>query len=195
MTSSGLPDPGEVEPTASLSQQTSTSVLWMTAQRWVTRLGGLVTLVILTRLLAPEDFGMAAAATTLIPILYVLSDVGFSTFIVQPRSSDRAHSPRLSGSRWCAGSCSQETIAVLAPMIAHLLGEPEVAPLVQVMALSVVLVAVSSVSIALMRRRMAFRALAGIEVAASFIAQLVAIAVAFAGAGAWALVLQVLARR
>lgn len=190
------PDPeadGQPQAAGSLSQQTSASVVWMTVQRWVTRLGGLVTLIILTRLLAPEDFGKAAAATTLIPILFVLSDVGFSTFIVQtPKLGRRT----LTTAFWFSLSCGfvlAGAVAALAPAIAHLLGEPDVAPLIQVMALSVVLVAFSSVSIALMRRRMAFRALAGIEVTASFVAQIVAIIVAFAGAGAWALVLQVLA--
>ncbi|MGP3535736.1 oligosaccharide flippase family protein [Microbacterium sp. RD1] len=180
-------------PEATLSERTSSSILWMTLQRWATRIGALVTLMILTRLLAPEDFGLASAATTLIPVLYVIADMGFSTYIVQATDLTRRTT---NTAFWFSVTCGlllAGAIALAAPLLALMLGEPGVSPLVQVMATSIVIVAITSVPISLLRRRMQFRTLAIVEVASALGAQVVAIAAAFAGAGAWALVLQVLA--
>ncbi|WP_315549321.1 oligosaccharide flippase family protein [Microbacterium aurum] len=185
---------GEITPPTeeSLTARTSSSILWMTLQRWATRLGGLATLMILTRVLAPEDFGLASAATTLIPILYVISDIGFSTYIVQAR---RLSTRTLNTAFWFSLLCGlvlAGAVVVAAPLMALVVGEPAVAPLIQVMAVSVGIVAVTSVPISLLRRRMEFRRLAVIEVSSALVAQAAAITAALLGAGAWALVLQVL---
>lgn len=176
----------------SLSQQTSTSVIWMTAQKWLSRLGGFATIIVLTRILTPEDFGLAAAASTMMPLVYVLSDVGFSTYIVQVEKVE----PRtLNTAFWFSVTCGLVlSVAVIgcAPLIAALLRLPEVAALLMVMTTSVLMIAVASVPTALLRRRMAFRQLAVMDLVSTILAQIVAIVAAVLGAGAWALVLQIL---
>lgn len=175
----------------SLARRTSASVIWMTAQKWITRIGGLVTIVVLTRLLTPEDFGLAAAATTLIPLIYILSDVGFSTYITQ---ADAVGKRTLSTAFWFSVSCGTVLSGVTyacAPLLGNALDLPEVAPLIRAMTSSVLLIALGSVPIALLRRRMNFRKLAFIDVTGSLFAQVVAIGAAITGMGAWALVLQV----
>ncbi len=176
----------------SLAKQTTSSVMWMTAQKWIVRGGGFITIIVLTRLLAPEDFGVAAAASTLLPFVYVLADLGFSTYIVQ---SDEVDRPTLSTAFWFSlltGGALAAAIYAIAPVIGMLLGVPEVVPLVQATTISVLIIAVSSVPLALLRRRMAFRILAIMEVTGSVLAQVVAITAAFLGAGAWALILQLI---
>lgn len=176
----------------SLSKRTSIGVLWMTAQKWLTRLGSLATIIILTRVLSPEDFGTAAAASTLLPVIYVVADVGFSTYIVQATDIDQK---TLNTAFWFSLLCGTVlalAVVVAAPVLAAVLGVPEVAPLLAVMSGSILIIATASVPIALMRRRMAFRSLAVMEFMAVLIAQAVAIVVALVGGGAWALVLQIM---
>lgn len=174
----------------SLTRRTSIGVMWMTAQKWASRLGGLAAIVILTRVLTPEDFGLAAAATTMMPLLYVLADVGFTTYIIQTESAQ----PRtLNTAFWfsvVSGLVLAGIVVVAAPLIGLVLQLPAVTPLLQAMAASVFVIAIASVPTALMRRRMAFRSLALMEVSAALTAQAAAIAAALLGAGAWALVLQ-----
>lgn len=76
-------------PDEHLGQQAATSVLWLTAQTWIVRVGGVATVAILTRLLSPEDFGLVAAALTVLPLIYLISDLGFSTYLVQTRDLSR----------------------------------------------------------------------------------------------------------
>ncbi len=174
----------------SLTSRTSSGVLWMTAQKWASRIGGLLAIIILTRVLSPESFGLAAAATTMMPLLYVLADVGFTTYIIQ---SEKAEPRTLNTAFWfsvVSGLALAGIVMGAAPLVGIALRLPEVVPLLQAMSVSVIVIAIASVPMALMRRRMAFRSLAVMEVSASLTAQAVAITAALLGAGAWALVLQ-----
>ncbi len=164
----------------------------MTAQKWVSRVGALATIVVLTRILTPEDFGLAAAASALLPLVYVLSDVGFSTYIVQAAKLEQR---TLSTAFWfslASGGVLALVILGAAPFMGMLLNLPEVADLLRVLTLSVVAIAVGSVPLALMRRRLSFRSLAFMEATGAIVAQVAAISAALAGLGAWALVIQLM---
>ena len=73
-----VPETGAQGP-AGLGDRAAAGVLWTVLQKWVVRLGGLLTVAILARLLSPADFGVVAIAMTVIPLIYLLSDLGFST--------------------------------------------------------------------------------------------------------------------
>ena len=78
----------------------------------------------------------------------------------------------------------------MAPAIGMLLGLPAVVPIIRWLTLSVAFVSLGSVPSAILRRRMAFKALALQAVAGALTAQVVALALVVAGAGIWALVAQ-----
>ncbi|MCB0910094.1 MAG: lipopolysaccharide biosynthesis protein [Propionibacteriaceae bacterium] len=164
----------------------------MTAQKWVSRAGGLITITILTRLLNPEDFGLVAIAWTIVTLTYVLSDMGLATYIIQADNVDRNN---LSTAFWVSlivGISLGGIIFALAPFLADALSTPAATPILQAMAGLILVIAASSVPLALLRRRMAFRRLAAQEVTGALIAQVVAIAAALGGLGVWALVLQLM---
>jgi O-antigen/teichoic acid export membrane protein len=165
-------------------------VLWLTAQKWVVRVGGLVTMAILTRFLRPEEFGIMAAATAIAPLIYLLSDMGFTTYIVQADDADEA---TLSSGFWFsvgAGAVLCVTLALGAPALGLVLDLPEVVPIIRWITLSVAFVSLGSVPTAILRRRMAFRALAVQSVFGALAAQVAALVLVFSGAGIWALVAQ-----
>lgn len=147
-------------------------------------------MAILTRILAPEDFGMLAVATTLLTLTYVLSDLGLTTYVVQTAHLDRRS---LSTAFWVSllgGFLLAAGIYLAAPLVADLLRIPESIPVLRAMTIIVILIAGSSVPLALLRRKMAFRLLAIQASIGAILAQLAAIAAAFAGFGVWALVIQ-----
>lgn len=174
----------------SVATQAAHGVLWLTAQKWVVRLGGLVTMAILTRFLGPEEFGIMAAATAIAPLIYLLADMGFATYIVQ---ADEADQLTLSSGFWFsvgAGAVLCGALAFGAPLLGMLFGLPEVVPIVRWLTLSVAFVSVGSVPTAILRRRMEFKALALQSVVGALTAQVVALILVFTGAGIWALVAQ-----
>ena len=180
------------EPTATsgVAESAARGVMWLTAQKWVVRIGGLVTMAILTRFLRPEQFGVMAAATAITPLIYLLSDMGFTTYIVQ---ADEADEVTLSSGFWFSVGAGAVLCALLglgAPVLGVLFGLPQVVPIVRWLTLSVALVSLGSVPTAILRRRMAFRALAFQSVAGALAAQAAALILVFMGAGIWALVAQ-----
>lgn len=175
-------------PPPSIGEQATGGVMWMTAQKWVARLFGFVTIMVLTRLLSPADFGTVAAASTVLPFFYLLSDLGFAAYIVQVEKTDRR---MLSTAFWFSMSAGVVLCAVLfgiAPWLGLIFGDADVVPVMQALSLWVLATAVGSVPMAVMRREMRFAALAGIATVAALGAQIVAVAMAFSGLGVWALV-------
>ena len=192
--SPGVDSPVESGPAAaegsSVSREAAKGVMWLTAQTWLARAGGLVTIVILTHLLAPEAFGLLAVATTLLTLTYILSDLGLSTYVVQAATVDRRS---LSTAFWVSnlgGVLLGLAIMFGATPLAALLRVPESAPILRAMTIIVILISLTSVPLALLRRRMAFPLLAIQGSVSALVAQIAALLAALGGLGVWALVLQ-----
>lgn len=179
-------------PEGSLGRAAASGTLWLTAQKWAARLSGLATIAILTRLIAPEEFGVVAAAVAVTPFVLLLADLGFSTYIVQAEKVDER---TLSTGFWfslTAGLVLGGGLVAAAPLIALAFSLPEAVPVLRAMSISVLLVVAASVPTALLRRKMAFKLLAFQTTTAALVAQGAAIVLAFRGAGAWALVVQLI---
>jgi len=62
---------------------------WMVALRLATRLLGVASMLVLARLLTPEDFGLVALATTIAALLDIASDFNFDLAIIRDREAGR----------------------------------------------------------------------------------------------------------
>lgn len=165
-------------------------VVWLTIQKWAIRIFSFATIAVLTRLLTPADFGTVAAASTVLPFFFLLADLGFAAYIVQVDRTDRR---MLSTAFWfsmTAGLLLCGCLFLISPLLGVIFAASGVVPVLQVLSLWVVVTAIGSVPIALLRRDMRFRAIAAQGAAAAIVAQIVAIIMAFSGFGVWALVAQ-----
>ncbi|WP_261164877.1 lipopolysaccharide biosynthesis protein [Microbacterium sp. Marseille-Q6965] len=175
-----------------LAGKAATSAAWTMTQQWAVRIFGFLTVAVLARLLTPEDFGLVALAGSLLPLVHTLADLGFSTYLVQ------AADPRPRTFRtafWYAaavGLALSAALALAAPAIAAVLQEPAAADVIRALAPAAFIVSLNAVPMAILRRELRFRAIAIQSVAAGVAGQAVAIVLAFAGWGVWALVWQTL---
>jgi O-antigen/teichoic acid export membrane protein len=177
--------------TGRLRDHASRGAMWSVGVQWSIRVSGLVTFVVLGRLLAPADFGAIALASTLVLILSSLADFGFAAYLVQASKPDQRD---FSTAFWFSGAMGTLLAAglyLVAWPLADLLNAPDAAPVVAAVSLSAFLDSFKSVPTALLKRRFDFRALALRRLVAVVLGQVVAIAMAVAGAGVWALVGQV----
>ena len=167
------------------------AAVWALLDKGGARVLTTVVFIVLARLLTPQDFGLVALALVVRSFLLVFIDQGFAEAIVQkadlePRTVDTAF--------WTAiatGSLLTILMFAFAPWIAgEVLGNEDVAPILQVLAFSLLLSALSSTHGALLARQLAFRELAVRRIAAQLLAGTVAVVAAYLGAGAWALVIQ-----
>ncbi|WP_165399894.1 oligosaccharide flippase family protein [Xylanimonas ulmi] len=165
---------------------------WTTLQTWAIRLTGFATIALLARLLTPADFGLVAIATALPPMLQPLADMGLSTYILQ---ADKPTKRTYSTVFWySAGAGIVVTLLLLAaaPLVGVVVDSPDVVPVSAAIAPMALLVILGAVPVAILRRTLRFRALAMMSFVAGLIGQVIAVAMALAGFGAWALVWQAL---
>ena len=73
-----------------LGSQMVKGATWMIFQRMAVRLIGLVSTIVLARLLFPDDFGLVALATGIAVIVDSLLDLGFDLALIQDQSDGRA---------------------------------------------------------------------------------------------------------
>lgn len=174
-----------------LGTQVASSVLWLVAQKWAVRVSGFVTLIVLARLLSPLEFGIVAAAMTVIPMVYLLADLGFSTYLLQAEEVDQES---LSTAFWAsaaAGVVLSAGLVAVAPLVALAFRSPQLADVLRALVLAIVPTVLGAVPLSLLRRAMEFRQVALQGLVAAVLAQVVAVGSAVAGAGVWALVSQV----
>jgi O-antigen/teichoic acid export membrane protein len=177
-----------------LGGKVARGLLWTIVDNWGRQLLGLAVFVVLANLLTDVDFGLVALATVFVAFAQIFVDQGLSDAVVQRRVLERAHIDSAFWVSMTMGGLLAVAGVLLAYPIAAVLGEPRLVPILQVLSLSFVLTALSSVQMALLRREMAFRSLALRALFAISGGGVVGIAMAFMGFGAWALVGQQLAQ-
>src|SRR5579863_6168139 len=74
---------------ASLLRRTAVGASWMVAWRALTRLLGLVSTLVLARVLVPADFGLLAMATSFAAAVEALSQLGLQDALVRHPDGER----------------------------------------------------------------------------------------------------------
>ena len=72
-----------------LRQRTATGATWMLGFKLVDRGIGVVSILILARLLVPADFGLVAVATAIVGIIALLAQFSFDTALIQDQRAGR----------------------------------------------------------------------------------------------------------
>jgi O-antigen/teichoic acid export membrane protein len=148
--------------------------------------------IILAHLLTPQEFGLAGMALVFAGIGATFGDLALSAALVQRpvlREEDR------STAFWtnvAAGSFLMLLGIGLSPLVADFFGQPAVAPLFAGTSVLFLLWSLSSTQNALLMREMNFRGLEIRVIGAAFAGASAGVLLAVAGAGAWAIVGQVL---
>jgi PST family polysaccharide transporter len=153
---------------------------------------GITTLVtfVLAALLGPAEFGVLAMAMLGLTLIQTLLQQGLISAVVQRQALTDDHLDAVFVVLLIGGAGFGVIMAALGPVLAGVMGEPQLtvvclalAPLVPVHALMVVPEAV-------LRRALRFRAIAARTLLAAGLSGVAGIALALAGAGIWALIVQ-----
>ncbi|MDN4475430.1 lipopolysaccharide biosynthesis protein [Demequina sp. SYSU T00192] len=147
-------------------------------------------LVVLARLLSPQDFGLVAMVAAVVGLGEVVRDLGLSTASIQARQLSGGQRSNLFWLSTSIGIALSVIIGSCASAIAGTYDEPRLAAIVPVLAATFTLNALGAQHRALANREMAFGKLAVIETAPPIVGLLVACVLAALGASYWSLVAQ-----
>ena len=144
--------------------------------------------IVLARLLAPEEFGIAAMVLVASGAIILFGDSALGTALIQRRVITDADRSTVFWTGAAVGVALTAAGIALAGPLARFYDEPKVEPLFAVLSLSFVIAALGTTQSALLLRDMDYRRLELRRVAAGIVSSAIAIALAFAGFGAWAIV-------
>jgi O-antigen/teichoic acid export membrane protein len=149
-----------------------------------------VGLVVLSRLLSPEDFGLVAIVTALIGIAEIFRDFGLTAAAIQAKTLSTHERTNLFWVNVAIGGlCSLAAICV-APLISNVYDDPRLLVVVLALAPVFLINGASAQYVAGLSRDLRFKSLAIAIVGSQAIGVFLAIVVAATGAGYWALILQ-----
>jgi PST family polysaccharide transporter len=147
-----------------------------------------VATVVLTRLLAPSDFGLVTMVTTFSLLLASFGLNGFTEAILQRPEIDDPLASNLFWINLGGGTLLSLGFAAAGSLIAGFYREPKVANVAIGLSFTIFFTSTSVLHLALLKRGMKFSALAVNDIVARVVSVVVSIALAVAGFGVWALV-------
>ena len=149
------------------------------------RLAGIV---VLARLLTPEDFGLVAMVTVITGFVGMFTDVGLSAATIQRPTVTHGQVSTLFWLNVALGCFLATLTAVFAPLIAWFYGEPRLTLMTICLASTFILAGLTVQHQAILRRKMRFHVVTAIGIATQFMATVVAIIASWVGWGPWSLV-------
>jgi len=167
------------------------SAVWWSTLEILARYGvQFVVMVVLARLLTPDDFGLIAMLLVFTSIGTLLVDSGFGAALIQRQQTTADDETTVFVFTMVVGAATALVLALSAPAIAAFFGQPKLIDLTRVMAVVLPLGAFGAVPDALLTMKLNFKARARAEVTASLCSGIVAIVLALRGFGVWSLAWQ-----
>lgn len=166
------------------------AALWVFAGKLGSQVITLAIVMILARLLTPEDFGIVAASQVILILSQVVVRFGIGAYLIQAE----ALTPRIIGTAQtlmlAAALAISAVLFSFAAPIGTVINVPELVQIMPVMLASFILSAAINPSASLLSREMDFKFLARTEITSQAIGYgAVAVALAALGFGFWAIIL------
>ncbi len=150
--------------------------------------------VLLARLLTTADFGLVMMALLVTRLAQSLSGVQFGASLVRDADATEGQVSAILVCHVGINVLMSAVCCLAAPLAAAFFREPRLEPTVAVLAWSLLLSSLSFPTV-ILRKRMEFGAYSALEIASMIVANVVAVAAAFAGLGVWSLVVRLMVDR
>ena len=148
--------------------------------------------IVLTRLIAPEDFGLLAMALVFTALASLVGDLGLGPALVQRERITKRHIETANSATLAFGVLLSIVVFVLAAPIASFYDEPRLTAILQVLSATYLFRGIAGVPRDLLRRAMRFDLFVIASAISIGISGAVGLILAFSDKGVWALVIQVL---
>lgn len=166
------------------------AALFQFGSKYISMGAQLVITMVLARLIAPEDFGLVAIVTVFTGLFALLSDMGVGVAIVQYRDLTEEDYGALFGFSLLLAVGLTAGFCAISPLVATFYGDARLIPLCCAASPQLLFATLNMVPSGLMLKERRFDAIGFRLVCATVVSGAVAIGLAFAGAGCYALVVQ-----
>jgi O-antigen/teichoic acid export membrane protein len=183
------------EETGSILARTARGAFWVVAWRMMTRLLGLGSTLVLVRLLAPEDFGLIALATSFAVALEACLALGVEDQIVRAKAPSRAMYDTGFTLNLLRGLLVGVIVALVAAPAARFFDDARLEPVLLALAISAVLSGLANIGVADFRRNLRFEKEFALNLYPRLAGVVVTVGMAFLVRSHWALVAGIFVNR
>jgi O-antigen/teichoic acid export membrane protein len=171
-----------------LSSRTLQGIKWTTMATFATAAMQVGYSALMSRLLTPADFGLVAMASVVLSFGSYFSQMGLEQALIQRTElNDEDIRVAFTFSVLLGVGCTI-VLWFAAPLVPYFFQNPQVVPILRVMAFSLLFTSLSATAMSLLKRRMAFETISKMEVASYVVAYGgVGLGMAFRGFGVWSL--------
>jgi len=171
-------------------KQIASGFVWTGLQLVINQGFAFVIRIVLAKFLYPEEFGLVGMAVVFTGFVQVLNDLGIASALVQKKKEDLSEIHYYTA--FWTGVIWSVTLYVLisfiiSPLAAHFYSEPKLELLIPVLSLGILSSPVNMIHKAQLTKRLNFKRIAIIDNIANVSAGVLALILAFVGAGVWSL--------
>ena len=139
-----------------INQRMATGIVWMVGAKLVDRSIGIISTLILARLLVPDDFGLVAMATAIGGMLDMLGAFSFDVALIQNTKAERRHYDTVWTFNVMIGLACALGLVLLAVPASGFYKEPRLANVMYILSLSYFMHAFTNVGIVNFRKELNF---------------------------------------
>lgn len=165
-------------------------LLWKFGERITAQMISFMVSIILARLLSPSDYGAVALVMVFITLANVFVSSGFGNALIQKQDIDNLDYSSVLYISLGISAIIYAVVFLAAPWIAGFYRIPVMCPTLRVLGIRLIVAAVNSVQQAYVSRNMMFQRFFWSTLFGTLFSGIVGIAMAYHGAGVWALVAQ-----
>ncbi|WP_395403701.1 lipopolysaccharide biosynthesis protein [Pseudoduganella sp. UC29_106] len=171
-----------------LEAQILTGLKWTAGARFGGQILTWAISILVMRLLQPSDYGLVAMASVALVFLNMFAELGLGTALVQAAEARRDQLRQAQGIFILlnVGLCLLLNLG--APVLATLYAEPRLELILRALSLQFLVVPLGVISDIQLQRQLEYKQRSLIELSSAVVTSLCTLAMAFAGAGVWALV-------
>lgn len=177
-----------MEPETSLAQRVAKGGMWVFALRGVEKILGFIRLVILARLLAPNDFGLFGIALLAMSTLDTFSQTGFQAALVQKKEGITQYLDTVWTASIIRGSILFVIILLSAPYVALFFNTPKASLIIQVIGVSMFLGGFTNIGIIYFQKELEFNRQFAYRLSTTVVEFVVVVSAALIFKNVWALV-------
>ncbi len=175
-----------------LKQRAVKSIGWVAVEQVAVQLIALAIKIVLAHLLAPEAFGLIAMVSVYTAFLELFQELGLTSAVIQRKDVSEEQLSTVFLITLALGAALSGLTAAGAPLVAGFYGEAKLAPVTMLLGLTFFVQSFVHVHEALLRKALRFRMLALVRIGCHLAGGVVAVGMAAAGLGVYALVGQAL---
>ncbi len=172
-----------------LARRVATGAGWLYGYRWLDRLLDFAAIVVLARILSPDDFGLVAIAASFVTIVEGLSAFDVNKALIRTRDESR----NLYDTAWTLSALRGIASALIMIVVAQFVTDARMAAVLQALALSPLMSGLSNPRFVMFERDLVYSRVAFLTLGGKLVSVAVTLVIALVYRNYWSLVIGMLA--